>query len=75
MTTSKVPRCDEHTSERSRHGHDTNNHTNLAADRRFAGLAPQLGVGLLAKRRSRIGCFDFDNSRFDGAPVNGGAFG
>jgi hypothetical protein len=26
--------------ERRSHGHNSTNHTNLAADRRFAGLAP-----------------------------------
>jgi hypothetical protein len=40
ITTSKVLRCDEHTSERNNHGHNSNNHINPAADRRFASLAP-----------------------------------
>ena len=75
MITSKVPRCSEHTSERNSHGHNTTNHTNPAADRRFAVLALQLGLGLLAERRSRIDSFDLDNSRVNGTPVNGGAFG
>ena len=69
MTTPKVLLFGEHTSERNSHGYHTNNHTNLAADRRFAGLAPQLGLGLLAERRSRTDSFDFDNSRLNGAPV------
>jgi hypothetical protein len=75
MTTSKVPRCGEHTSERNNHGYNSNNHINPAADRGFAGLAPQLGVGLLAERRSRLDCFDLNNSRLNGTPVNGVAFG
>jgi hypothetical protein len=40
ITTSKAPRSGEHTSERSIHGHNSTNHSNLAADRRFASLAP-----------------------------------
>jgi hypothetical protein len=71
MTTSKVPRCGEHTSERSSHGYNSVNHTNLAAGRCFASLALQLGLGILAERRSRIDSFDFNNSRSNGTPVNG----
>ena len=75
MGTSKVPRCGEHTSERSSHGHNSTNHTNPAADRRFAGLALQFGLGLLAERRTRIDSFDFNNSLFNGTPVNRVALG
>ena len=75
MTTSKVPRCDEHISERRNHGHNSNNHINSGADRRFASLAPQLGVGLLAEWRTRIDSFDLNNSRLNRTPVIGGTFG
>ena len=70
-----MPRCDEHTSERNSHGHNTTNHTNPAADRRFAVLALQLGLGLLAEWRTRADCLDLNNSRLNGTPVIGVAFG
>ena len=73
MTTSKVPVCDEHSSERRSHGHDSIDHLNPPLDRRATGLAAQPGLGLLAQRRTRIDSFDLDNSRFNGTPVNGGA--
>jgi len=75
MITSKVPRSGEHTSERNSHGNNSTNHTNPTAGRRFAVLALQLGLGLLAERRTRIDCFDLNNSRLNGTPVNGVAFG
>ena len=75
MTTSKVPVCDEHSSERRSHGHHSIDHLNPPLDRRASGLAPQPGLGLLAEWRSRTDSFDLNNSRFNGTPVKGGAFG
>ena len=75
MTTSKVPRCDEHISERRNHGHNPIDHLNPSLGRRATGLALQFWLGLLAEWRTRIDSFDFNNSRVNRTPVNGGAFG
>jgi hypothetical protein len=70
LETSKVARCDEHGSKRRSHGHHSADHLDPAVNRRATGLALQLGLGLLAKRRPRINPVNCNNPRSHWALVN-----
>ena len=51
------------------HGRHSIDHLNPSADRSSTSVAVQFWLGLLAERRTRTDCFDFNNPRLNGQPV------